>query len=697
MNQSELSIELINEKSPYLRDVIALGDANTATLGFFPEKAFYKSAANSEIICAFNSRKEFAGYLLYRTSYDRVTIVHLCINPADRRKKVTRKLVDYLKQITQSYSGIGLHCRRDYNLNKMWSKLGFIAKYDKPAKTPDKLLTFWWLDYNHPNLLSQLSTQQRESKLCVIIDYKIFSDLFLDEEINTKEAKSLLADWLQPNLELCVIDEIYNLINNVNDSEERKRQQIFAQKLTFLEYLQAKLETVEQQLKAFFINNLNEYEQRYLAKAIAADTQIFITQNPLILEKENEFYHQFKLSLKTPVELIFQLDDLSRKPEYQPVRLAGTELIKRKITSGEEDSLNKFFLADKQGETQGDFQQRLRRFLTETDKFDTWLILENKQPIALFVYDRYNQDELKIPLLRVSKNPLSPTITHHLIFQLALLSAQEKCSFTRITDLYLPKTVTKAIQADTCFIKIKNDYLRANIALVDTKQNLAQHLINLNIRLRSEYDFCSQIADTLKQENIGETILRIEQLLFPAKIIDADIPNFIIPIKPQWAQNLFDEELANQTLFGCQKISLALNREAVYYKSKKAPKNLKPGVIGRILWYVSLDKDKGYNRVKAIRACSRLDEVIIDKPKNLYSLFRDLGIYELKNVFNVANNNPEKDIMAIRFSDTELFKKPVPLQKIQQVLNKQMTMQSPINITPESFAIIYKLGSQKNN
>jgi hypothetical protein len=60
----------------------------------------------------------------------------------------------------------------------------------------------------------------------------------------------------------------------------------------------------------------------------------------------------------------------------------------------------------------------------------------------------------------------------------------------------------------------------------------------------------------------------IERMLWPAKISDAEIPTFIVPIRATWAQNLFDEGLANQELFGARP-ELVLKREQVYYRANQ--------------------------------------------------------------------------------------------------------------------------------
>ncbi|MEW6493048.1 MAG: GNAT family N-acetyltransferase, partial [Cyanobacteriota bacterium] len=156
--ETQFKIEIIDDESPHLQTVIELGDAHKKTLGFFPEGAFRRHAALRQIIVAVEPQSRCIGYLLYRYSseYNRIAIIHLCVAPSERKKGVAKLLVDYLKQITQDYRGIGLSCRRDYKLDNFWTNLGFVPKDDKSAKKPGKLLTYWWLDYGHPNLLSTI-------------------------------------------------------------------------------------------------------------------------------------------------------------------------------------------------------------------------------------------------------------------------------------------------------------------------------------------------------------------------------------------------------------------------------------------------------------------------------------------------------------------------------------------------------------
>ncbi|BAY46757.1 GCN5-related N-acetyltransferase [Scytonema sp. HK-05] len=303
----------------------------------------------------------------------------------------------------------------------------------------------------------------------------------------------------------------------------------------------------------------------------------------------------------------------------------------------------------------------MRRFLAEPEKFECSVILEKENlPLALVVYGKHKSYELEIPILRIGDNPLSATLARHLIFKSVLHSARERRQFTRITDSYLEETVIKAIQEDA-FVRVNNGWLKVNLAIAETASQLSTRLTSL-ASMGSEYKFCQQVAASLNTETLITDVQAsadIEHFLFPAKIIDAEIPTFIIPIQARWAKDLFDEELANQTLFGA-KPELAFNREAVYYRSVKNSRGLKAPC--RILWYVSgtqtEGKGKGFSGVEAIRACSRLDEVIIAKPKELYQRFQRLGVYTLSDILKI-NTDKDGNIMALRFSDIELFSSPV--------------------------------------
>jgi len=701
-DDTQIKIQPIDNYSPHLNTVKKLWRANSKTLGNFTNGAFEDYAARRQILVALDPETGCIGYLLYRHSYEWITITHLCINPTYRGKGVARSLIEHLKQITTYSRGIKLTCRRDYKLQGMWSSFGFIAYKDEigRGKKQKNILTLWVLEHKDLPLVSKLIQQQLESKLCVVIAPDIFFELYSSDD--AEEPDLLLVDWVQTELNLCINDEIFNQINEIQSTQKRNKLREFAETFTSLppnnEQLESYYFSLQKLLNEYQVR-LDESNLRYLARTIASDSHLLLTKDQKILELANQIHERFRLSVIHPEDLINQLDELRHKPNYQPVRLSGTCLEQTQVKLGDEYSLVNYFQNFQRQEDKAEFQQYLRRFLGQADKFDCNVVTEGaNQPLALIVYGRQKKDELEISMLRVGNNKLSSTLANHLIFKSICISANEQRKFTRITDPYLEATVITAIQEDT-FVKVSNGWLKANLPVVLTSSELSKYLTNLVSQVGYEYNFLQEIARNIQENQVKNTqaLVDVERFLFPAKINDAEIPTFIIPIQPIWAKDLFDESLANQMLplpeIGA-KPELAFNREAVYYRSVKNSRGLNAPC--RILWYVSETqgerKGKGFHNVGYVGACSYVDEVILGKPKELYRRFQRLGVYKLMSIEQISTDK-NGDIMAIRFSDTELFNNHISLQEIQRILEQdKLLLASPYKIEENHFMRVYNLG-----
>lgn len=267
------------------------------------------------------------------------------------------------------------------------------------------------------------------------------------------------------------------------------------------------------------------------------------------------------------------------------------------------------------------------------------------------------------------------------------------CKLIEIVDLHLNQNAKEALLRDH-FFPSNNSWFRFLIPLSSTKVHVLNELTTIESEAETVRNKIAEIeallspVDALQNSN---NIWHLEAALSPAKITGSDIPCYIVPIRPEWALHLFDEEFANQDFFGA-KIDLALSRESVYYRAARNSAGMT--APARILWYVS-QKNSKHLGAGAIRAQSRLDEIIIGKPKDLFKQFRRLGIYEWKDVFSTAKNNLSNEIMALRFSETEMLNKPLPwddVTKKLEVVGIKTQLQSPCKI-PENvfFSIISNL------
>ncbi len=702
----KFSIQEISPDSEYMKTIICLADANSKTLGMLPYGAFDRLAGKGFVLGCILPGVGCIGYLLYGISRrcSRVKLTHLCVDKAWQGKGVAKLLIQDLKKRTDYLYGILASCRRDYNLHKMWTSLGFTSVSERPGKSKDgSILTEYWYDYEHLNLLNTLAHQKTESKLCVAIDANIFFDLVDEENCDeaSKESKVLSADWLASEIELCLTNEIYNEIDRNLNSKKREKLRSVIHNFTVLPGIQEKFDEVCTTIRKFFPKEMKDSDSsdlRQIARAITSsiETPFFVTRDERLLGIEEKIYTDFNLLIIHPVDFIIKLDQLRRETEYQPNRLGGTGIQEKRIQSQEIDTIIDLFLDYSQSEKKPDFRKKIRQLLSIPERFKCFTVGRmGEDPIALIAYDSSENEELIVPIFRFRSNKFTPTIIRRCIFQCFSSAAREKRQFTRITETYLNDKTIIALEEDR-FFKTEDGWLRANLAISDNALNISVFIDNLCKKSVNGYEKYLPLIDILANQNLiikPEIMADIERTLYPAKITDAEIPTYIIPIRPWFAKDLFDQELAQEVIWGARE-ELALKREVVYYCTKPKISIKSPG---RILWYVSATGTEGKSSytvdVGAIRACSQLDEIVIGKPKDLYKMFRRLGVYNFQDVLRTAKNDENKEIMAIKFSDTQLFNNPVLFQDFEKILGRKIRMQTSAKIAAKEFELLYNIGT----
>jgi hypothetical protein len=123
----------------------------------------------------------------------------------------------------------------------------------------------------------------------------------------------------------------------------------------------------------------------------------------------------------------------------------------------------------------------------------------------------------------------------------------------------------------------------------------------------------------------------------------------------------------------------------------------KPKILeapGRIFWYVSKSQSRrSFPNEMCIKACSMLDEVVIDDPMSLYRKFRRYGAYQKEDIHKSAQSDSSKQAMAVRFSDTLPAVCPIPLQKIREILDSpKIVFQTAYRVTKLQFKELYEYG-----
>ena len=304
-----------------------------------------------------------------------------------------------------------------------------------------------------------------------------------------------------------------------------------------------------------------------------------------------------------------------------------------------------------------------------------------EEVLAFYALERQRQFD-HIPLFRICSHRLAGTLARSILTGLSYQAARDGKAGVLVAEPQLTDDLLMAC-ADLGFLPVQAGRLKLVVSGVHPASVLADRLDGLGLKDAA----IGRLSAALRSPTDPTTVSETEHLLWPAKVADANLPSFIVPIRPEFAQHLFDEHLAKQSLFGAD-VDLALNPESVYYRSAYQRILECPG---RILWYVS--KKGKLAGTKRIRACSRIAEVCIGKPKPLFKRFQRLGVYEWADVLGTARKDFERDIMAVRFHDTELLR-PVEWDTFQGILKRhgiRTNLESPVRISATVFNEIYAL------
>ncbi len=672
-----MKVVTVLPSSSLLAEVKALWRKNSDTLGMMPDGGFDDHAERKRILGLVDGT-ELLGYLMYRVSRNRANIVHLCVAESCRGKCASRILIDELIESTKHLIGIELRCRRDFPVSALWPKLGFVPIGERRGRAlAGSILTVWAMDYGKPTLLSKRS---QSHVMEVVIDANVFIDLV---DRRDTESLGLNADWLQDELQLCITDEIFNDFNRQPDDAKRIARFTDAEAYRRLTYTPRAYKDAESRVKPLLPAGKtprDESDIRHLIRAVAAGAKVFISRDGPVLEHADAIYEATGLSIVRPSELIARLDELAREEAYQRSLLAGTKQVLHQRVSVIEDRVIDAIVGP--NESKRDLQTRLRQFLADPLRYSCEQIsFATGEILAFYVVDTQS-DFHRVPLFRVAAANLTGTLSRAILTTLLRDVVMRMRSGLIISESSMA-TLQKAACEDIGFREGPNGWTKLTICGIHDQFELAKIVESSQVNDPIVQYFAENLNNPLTSQVESE----LEHALWPVKFRTSLQHNFIVPIRPDFAEALFDEHLASQTLYGAD-IDLALNSESVYYRSARQQIVKYPG---RILWYIS---DKGeLSGIKSIRACSRIAEVVVDKPKALFRRFKRLGVYEWSEVFKTAGNDLDTNVMAIRFHDTELLR-PVKWDVFQEVLKAnsvRTNLESPVKISSKVFEEIYAL------
>jgi len=688
-----MQILSIDHKSPYLTDIILLGRKNAKTLGMFPDGAFEEHAKKRTIFAAIENDR-LSGYLLYRTSKrtQRVSITHLCIDPKYRGNGIGMKLLDTLKaKYAKTFRGIALSCRRDYvEASKLWEHAGFKATDTTRSRSKtENYLIRWWYDFGNTDLFS--GAIFASPKVNALLDANIIVKLRDAPCEENKEPLALKADWLEEETEFYFAPELFNEINRDPDHKRADSTRKFAHTLTEARFSPSERDRIIEELMDFLphLSANHESDRKQLAECIAAGITYFITMDDGLLARNAELYTKFGVSVLRPAEFVLFIDHNVNGLDYRSYRLAGVHFEIQNIKQADLDALcgEKWLF---KGEKKYQLRDRLTAVVSDMKNGLLKMLKDHTGACIGFFAMSFVGQEAKITAIRVSNRKIKDILLQQLLREIITSAQQRDCLVVILQD-ELSDTGDSAV-----FQSLGFDWLSDRWAKVICTGFHASGAVLQGLTWLKKYWNTEAIAARLKEMNAPDrsaVLLEIERKLAPVKFSDVEVPTYIIPIKSNWAGELFDYYISSQSLFGA-KAELSWNRENVYYRSVKPVSEAAPA---RILWYVSGDHRGAAPRTKSIVATSYLDAVHIGPAKELFKKFKNYGIYEWRDIAKLTGNEASKEIKVLKFVDTEVFESPVSLHRVQEIFKAcgkpANTFASPVEVSCQIFNEIYRIGN----
>jgi ribosomal protein S18 acetylase RimI-like enzyme/predicted transcriptional regulator len=681
-----MSVVVVKERGPAFDAVLALAKTSRQTVGFLPDSAFRDRARQGTLLAVLDD-EVVAGYVLYDLPRDEARIVQLVVAEAWQGRGLAHDLLEEVARRHPARSGILLHCRNDFPAHQIWPRLGFSPVGERIGRSIEgKPLTRWWKSFGHPNLLTLIDLT--DSRPTAVLDSCAFFDVVAPERDPVIE--QLRSDWIGDHVRLAITDEVLVDITKGKDSVERGRERAAASFFTTLHPGEALWRPFLDALKEAHPDapEKDESDLRQIARGLGAQASWLVTTDPALQRRYHATAERLgSIRIVRPEQFLREIDELARSDWYRPVELARTTVTSKEVDAKSLGELAGRFVNHRDGEAIRTVRKVITQAASRPQEVHLQSIEVDGVTRGLLCYSLTNAG-LRAELVRVSPGKGEYVLGRFLLRRLRDETMAGHLNTVRVMDR-VPSPAVRRSMLSEGFEQVDDGYLAISVYGRGTLAELRRRLEQIQINPREREQVMALLDD---DEGLA---FRAEARFAPYRVLGTGIPNFVVPIRHGWATSLFDTHLAAEQLFP-REWDLGLRRELVYYRRPRNDGGLK--APARILWYVSGTQRQPGGR--SIRGVSLLNEVLVAPANHLFSRFGRLGVYKKQDVEALASEDGQ--VMALRFSDTELFDNPVKLDDYREIVSgsrgsRSVVLRSPQLINEQAFVEIHRRGTGRDD
>jgi GNAT superfamily N-acetyltransferase len=645
--------------------VKALSRKHQTFLGHLPWEAFSDAAGGGRLLAALVDDDVVVGYCLYRVrKRDRsVSLTHVCVADGWRGRGVARLLVEAVVERNPFASVVVAKCRADYPAAKLWPALHFALVGSTPGKGAAGTVLERWVRQLDENTLFAF---QADDRAVVAIDTDVVRDI-AEPRSEFVASIALVDDWVDEVAELVTVPNVETEISRAKADVPGLTGALgrFRQLLPDPVFADAARRSIDESPISPAVRGSDRLN---VAQATAGGADLFVTRDQALLGSASVLSDVVGVEVLSPADLLLRLHAGLHADDYRPSALVRTSIeVATSASVPSTESLTA--LVDHEiGEPARPFRRELERCVASVGEHGRiQQATDDGGRLVAILAERFSDTEgvLHVDAIRVATDRDRYAIAR----QLAYLSRQS--CIDRGGDLvvaagHVPEYAARALRdegfvfgEEGWFARCDRRLLTATDASPDANHGLT-------------------VADLTPM-----VISRLERERWPLRLFGGSVPTYVVPIRPAWAQALFDHDPPQQLLLHRDR-RLGLSREHVYYKSKatfiQAP--------ARLLWYVSTDDPNA-----GIRAWSWLDSAETDRPGSLYQRFGSQGVFTRAAI--EASAGKLSEATALSFSRTELFPRHLTLRRCQELVSDFRTsgfLTTTRAISEHSFETLYREG-----
>lgn len=657
-----------------LKVVDDLGRPFRNTLGFLPEAALSDLLRKEWVYGAVDGDGILMGYLIFAKYSDRFRITQLCVGKKYRGRGIANALVEKLKAATTTQKVIKLRCRRDYPAHSLWKHLGFIPLEERPGRSAaGHPLTLWCYRLASDDELGLWSAEASDESLDIVIDAQIFFDFDEPDTPNSIISKGLQSDYLNDSLKLWITDEMFLEIDRKKDTSERCHSITRAHGFSRVEHDETRFRNYVGALQKMlpYRTDSEKSDIHQVAKTAASPVKIFVTKDERILNHAEEIRELCGIDTLHPVALITNLHEEIERKSFAPSRVSGLGLCWMRAREQDIESLNshpfRIF-----GESKRKRREALLAAVANPNNYQTDVLFSEGNPVAYRVVEKDHEARFSVARADVAHTRQFELYAGFLVADSLAQALSDKCDLVEFRRDGCPAQLYP-ILTSMGFLDAGGVYQRAVLSELIMRDEALIRIGRLSPDLQ-------KLLSIQEEKNFEHSCAPL--------VSCADLPCYLIPIKPAFAMGLLDQQQSADDLFGGDPTVL-LRWENIYYRAKSHHRMLV--APGRILWYVS-------GRIGEIAAISHLDEVDIGFPKDLFKKYKKFGILEWREIYSLCKGDIGREIMALKFSRTFPFRNRIPLKEMRPVFSEYgvgESLQAPLRLPFSVFEKLYKIGYTK--